>query len=159
GWSASWCDSPQQHQCEPVGEIPPAAALPETSEPERWEFVVLGDGDVEGSFPTPEDVVGCGGSQFPVTEYVAPEFAANGSLGIFADPTGIVCSDRIVPLQPFRWSLVASLDGMTRCGLSLVEFGIPLPSGFFINAIPNPNADVLIGSPFGQCGIGFPSCE
>ena len=157
-WSASWCDLPQQHHCASFGEQP-AAALPETSEPERWEFVALGDGDVEGSFPTPEDVVGCGGPQFPINQYVAPEFAANGSLGIFADPTGTVCSDRIVPFQPFRWYLVASLDGMTRCGLTLVEFGIPLPSGFFINAIQNPHAGAPLGSPFGQGAIFFPSCE
>jgi len=157
-WSASWCDLPQQQDCTADGE-PTAAALPETSEPEAWEFVLLGDGDVEGSFPTPENAVECAGPQGPFSEYVAPDFAHNGSIGIFADSTGLVCSDHLVPFQPFRWYLVASLDGMTDCGLSMVEFGIPLPSGFFINAIQNPNADPPIGSPFGQGAIAFPACE
>jgi hypothetical protein len=53
---------------------------------------------------------------------------------------------------------VANLDGMTRCGLWLIEFGIPLPSNFLINVIPNPIANTT-GSPFSRASISFPDCE
>ena len=93
GWGATWCEVPHEQYCYADGAR--AAALPSTSEPESWEFVVLGDGDVEGSFPTPDDVTACGIPTL-VTEYVAPDFAQSGSIGVFAD-AAVVCSDHISP--------------------------------------------------------------
>jgi hypothetical protein len=88
-WRATWCELPDQRVCGPVGPVPPAV-LPSPSEPESWEFVVLGDGDIEGSFPTPDDVTACVNPSGSL-QYVAPEFAESRSIGVFADSLGVVC--------------------------------------------------------------------
>jgi hypothetical protein len=72
---------------------------------------------------------------------------------------GVVCSDHIQPFEPFTWYVVAELEGMTRCGVTVVELGIPpLPPEFFVNVTPNPRAHGAFGSPFNQGVLGF-YCE
>ena len=157
-WIVTWCDVPQQEACAITGI---AATLPSSSDPEDFELILLDENDRDGSFPTPEDGLSCGDGapSGPELVAVAPEFAASGSIGLYADPSGLLCSDHVTPLVPFRWYVVARLEGMTRCGISVVELGIQgLPPGFFLSITPNPAADVVIGNPFTIGALGF-DCE
>ena len=157
-WSVTWCDVPVQGVCLDIG---PVATLPSSSEPEDFELILLDENGQDGSFPTPEDALSCsdGAASGPELAVEAPEFAASGSIGVYSDPSGLFCSDQVTPLIPFRWYVVAHLEGMTRCGIAVVELGIHgLPPGFFITATPNPAAFAVIGNPFTNGALGF-NCE
>ena len=158
GWTASWCELPQQQLCTRDNAFP-LPAVP-TVNAEAFEFVLLDENGQEGTFPTPDDVAICnpvaGGSR----GFVAPDFADSGKIGIYADPSASLCSGIVEAFVPFRWYVVASLAGMTRCGITTVELGAgPLPPGFFVNVIANPHAFVATGTLFGgRAVIGF-NCE
>jgi len=155
-WLLNWCSLPQPRACASDGLQ--SAAETGFSAPEDWELVVLDENDVEGSFPTPDDIVSCGPIEPLLREFVAPGFAFNGAIGIYADTLATVCGAQIVPLQPFTWYVVMDLGGLARCGLTVLEIGIEgLPPGVFIAAIPNSNA-VAFGNPFTTGGLAFP-CE
>jgi hypothetical protein len=158
-FTVTWCDYPQQRVCSRQGPFP-AASLPQASDAERYEFVLLDEGDVEGAFPTPEDVTECGDSRGPSAQYVAPDFPEAGSVGIYADPGAALCSARVDILTPFRWYVIASLAGMSRCGGTLFELGADaLPPGMLMSVTPNPHAFPAFGTLFGgTAGISFP-CE
>ncbi len=138
----------------------PSAGLPSESESELFELVVLDENGLEGSFPTPDNVLQCGqlGPMVPV-EFVAPDFESGGTLGVYADPGGTLCSTMLQPLVPFRWYVLARLEGMTKCGLYFVEFGVhTLPAEFFVNITPNADAYMSAGNLFGSALIAF-HCE
>jgi hypothetical protein len=165
----TWCAYPNEQVCSFEGNFP-AAALPSASEPERFELVVLDENDQEGPHPMAEDALACsGGPLGPALATAAPiireldeaprDYPRSGSIGIFTDAGGTRCSDRIQPLVPFKWYVVARLDGLTRCGITVLELGIHgLPPGFFISTTPNPDAFFVSGNPFTMAGLGF-DCE
>jgi hypothetical protein len=156
-WLANWCDLPEARACASDG-FEFAGVVVERSEPESWEFVVLDENDTEGSFPTPDDIIECGPLGTFVREYVAPGFPASGSIGIFADSTATACSARLMPFEPFHWYVVAQLDGLSRCGITLCEIGIRgVPASLFIGVTPNPHG-VALDNPFTRGGVIFP-CE
>lgn len=159
-WNASWCTEPSQSTCGAVN-VPPAAP-PGSADAELFELVLLDESDVEGANPTPEDALQAEppGSGFPpLFHFEAPDFAPSGTIGLFKDPGGNLCSDFIQPFVPFRWYVVMRFDGMTRCGFTTLEMGIHgLPPGVFVNVTPNPHAYGLWGDPFGAGFLGFP-CE
>lgn len=158
GWTATWCELPQQQVCTRDNSYP-LPALPAATA-EAFEFVLLDENGQEGAFPTPDDVAICDPVSGSSREIVSPEFADSGKIGIYADPGANLCSGLVEPLVPFRWYVVANLAGMTRCGITTLEMGAgPLPPGFFVNVIANPNAFAAIGTLFGgQAVIGF-NCE
>lgn len=159
GWKVTWCAYPQQQLCLEQSDV--AVALPSSSDPEDFELVLFDENDVAGSFGTPEDALRCRGAEPPGPFLIAnsPESPESGFVGVYTDPEGTLCSGTVVPLVPFRWYVVAHLMGMTRCGITTMEFGIHgLPPGFFVNVVPNPNAFAVIGNLFQVGGLGF-ECE
>ena len=167
----TWCDYPTPQVCGfDTGRYPPAA-LPAVSEPELFELAVLDENDQEGPHPTPEDALRCAadapippllgsGALRASIEGTPPrEYPRSGAIGVFADPGGTLCVDHIEPLVPFRWYVVARLDGLTRCGLTVAILAIHgLPPGFFITSRPNPDAFNEFGDPFTLGGVLF-QCE
>ena len=157
-WAVTWCDVPLQEAC---GTIGIAATVQSSSDSEDFELILLDEDGQDGSFPTPENGLSCGDGapSGPELVAVAPEFAASGSIGIYADPSGLLCSDQVKLLVPFRWYVVARLEGMTRCGITVVDLGIHgLPPDFFISITPNPAANAVIGNPLTSGALGF-DCE
>ena len=152
-WLVNWCDDPQARACNSNGFL--AAVRPDASAPEPWEFVVLDENGVEGSFATPDDILECGPVGTFVRDYRAPDTAESGAVGLFADSTATVCSDQVAVLEPFRWYIVARLGGLSRCGLTAIEFGIhDWPAGLLVNATPNPGG-IGFGNPLGTGGVAF----
>lgn len=157
GWSASWCDVPQQQLCSRTNYAVPLAT---TAGTEAFEFVLVDENGTEGAFPTPDDVAVVDPVPGGGAEFVAPDFADSGKIGIYADSGGNLCSAAVQPFVPFRWYIVANTAGMTRCGVWTFEIGVdPLPPGMFMNVTPSPHAMVSTGTLFGgTAGLGF-ACE
>lgn len=156
-WLLNWCEPAAARGCITNG-LQPAAALPDSAPGEPWEFVVLDEHDAEGSFPTPDDVLACGPPAVFVRDYHADTFPQSGAVGLFADSTATQCSDTIVPFEPFRWYVIASLDGLTRCGLTTIELAIRnWPAELAAGAVANP-AGIPFGDLFSVGGIRF-DCE
>jgi hypothetical protein len=152
-WLVNWCEEPQARACNSNGFI--AAARPDSAAAEAWEFVVLDENGDPGSFPTPDDILECGPVGTFVRDYRAPEVADSGAVGLFADSTATVCSDQVGVLDPFTWYVVADLGGLSRCGLTAIEFGIHAwPAGLLVTAVANPGG-IGFGDPLESGGVVF----
>jgi hypothetical protein len=80
---------------------------------------------------------------------------SNGSIGIFADPTGEETTLFLPQGVASTLYIVARLDGDSAIGLLGAEFRITgMPDSWVVGSVPNPLAAVSLGDPFSVTGGG-----
>jgi len=90
----------------------------------------------------------------------APGQTQSGTLGIYFDPAGTVCSGTIRPDTPGTIHILARLEGTSAAGIAGAEFRIGgIPETWETYPVPNPTMFSL-GDPFANGVVGtFTKCQ
>jgi hypothetical protein len=135
---------------------------------EAYEFTLVDEHGIEAPNPTPEDsftpcAASAAGTAVAGVEAIE-EFARarnahvqgtqkagdSGSVGIYFDAEGTICSGTIEPGIPTKIYVIATLRGITDCGIAGAEFRFTgIPDSWQVSPVPSPEI-LSFGNPLGD---------
>ncbi len=132
---------------------------------ETFGLALMDRGGLLGTNPPPADAFACSGSGVPVlgvdaarahlaqmkgTQSQRLAASSTGSIGLYFDRAGTVCSGTIQPDQPGKVYVVAKMNGMSECGIAGAEFRFTgVPASWRTHPVTNPEI-LSIGDPLGD---------
>jgi len=144
---------------------------------EAYEFTLVDEQGIEAPDPTPEDffvpcVTPAAGTTAAGAEALedftrarsahiqaAQKAGDSGSVGIYFDAEGTICSGTVEPGVPTKIYVIAKLQGITDCGIAGAEFRFSgIPESWQVSPVPSPEI-ISLGNPLRDGTTLAMSCQ